>query len=303
MFAASRRVAVLGGTSQVARFLVPRLTAGGRRVTVYSRAQPQWMFDAPVRKVTLETLADRIAADGGPATLFWLPPILLLPPWLDSLYDAGVVRIVAFGTTAMFYKAESHSPIDRDFARRTAEAEAALGDAGRRRGLVWTVLRPTMTYGCGQDDNVTNIARFARRFRCFPLAGRAAGLRQPVHADDLAAACVAVEDRPVTSGRAYNLSGGETLTYADLVARVFRALGQIPVLLPLPAGILTVVLAGLRRMPKYRGLSPDMVVRMQRDLCFDHAEARRDFGYAPGPFRLDGEALGVARFATDRREP
>lgn len=285
---------MLGGTSQVARFLVPRLTAGGRWVTVYSRAQPPWTFDAPVRQVTLETLAERIAADGGPVTLYWLPPILLLPTWLDTLCDAGVVRIVAFGTTAMFYKADSPSPIDRDFAHRTADAEAALDDAGRRCGLAWTVLRPTMTYGCGQDDNVTNIARFARRFRCFPLAGRAAGLRQPVHADDLAAACVAVEDQPVTFGRAYNLSGGETLTYADLVARVFRALGQAPLLLPLPTTILTTVLAGLRRMPRYRGLSPDMIARMQRDLCFDHADACRDFGYAPGRFRLDAEALGLA---------
>jgi hypothetical protein len=30
---------------------------------------------------------------------------------------------------------------------------------------------------------------------------------------------------------------------------------------------------------------------MNRDLVFDHSEAERDFGFAPGPFRLRGSDL------------
>lgn len=293
MTTASSAVAVVGGSSQVARFLVPRLVADGRQVTVLSRTPPPWAFSAQVRCVPLDAVPEALRSAGSPATVFWLPPILLLSPWLDALCDVGMSRLVAFGTTAMFYKAESPSPEDQDFARRTAEAEAGLESLGTRRSLSWTVLRPTMTYGCGRDDNVANIAGFVRRFRCFPIAGQAAGRRQPVHADDLAAACMAVVDNPRTSGRAYNVSGGETLSYRDVVSRVFRALGRSPVLLPVPVPLLSSAVSIARWSPRFRGLSPDMITRMQRDLCFDSEDARRDFGYAPGPFRLDAETLGL----------
>lgn len=286
-------IAVVGGSSQVARFLVPRLLAAGRSVTVHSRGTPPWDFGVPTARSALADLPGALAAGGRPSVLVWLPPLLLLPGVLPGLGTAGVRRLIAFGTTASTYKACSPSPEDREFARRTAEAEAALEAEGRATGMAWTILRPTMTYGCGHDDNVTNVSRMVRRFGCFPLAGRARGLRQPVHADDLAAACVAVLDAPVTHGRVYDLPGGETLSYRDMVARIVAATGRRTLLMPLPVAALSALIAVLRRSPQFRGLSPDMALRMQQDLCFDAAEARRDFGYSPGPFRLDAEALGL----------
>lgn len=286
-------VAVVGGSSQVARFLVPRLLAEGRPVTVYSRGTPPWDHGVPTVATGLAELPDLLAASVQTRVLVWLPPLLLLPEVLPGLGRAGIRRLVAFGTTASTYKALSPSPEDREFARRTAEAEAALEAAGRESGMAWTILRPTMTYGCGHDDNVTNVSRMVRKFGCFPLAGNARGLRQPVHADDLAAACVAVLEAQATHGKIYDLPGGETLSYRAMVARIGAAAGRRPLLLPLPVAALSALIAVLRRSPRFRGLSPDMALRMQQDLCFDCTEARRDFGYAPGPFRLDPEALGL----------
>jgi len=286
-------VAVVGGSSQVARFLVPRLLAEGRSVTVYSRGTPPWDYGVPTVATGLDDVPDLLAAKGQAGALFWLPPLLLLPDVLPRLGRAGIRRLIAFGTTASSYKARSPSPEDREFARKTAEAEAALQAAGRESGMAWTILRPTMTYGCGHDDNVTNVSRMVRKFGCFPLAGKARGLRQPVHADDLAAASVAVLEAPATHGKIYDLPGGETLSYRDMVARIGAAAGTRPLLLPLPVVALSALIAVLRRSPRFRGLSPDMALRMQQDLCFDCTEARRDFGYAPGPFRLDPEALGI----------
>lgn len=293
MTAETEHVALVGGSSQVARFVVPRLVRSGRRVDVYSRSPPPWQTSVPVDEVSLHEIPAKLQVAGRPAALIWLPPLLLLPPLLEALAEAGVRRIVAFGTTAMFYKALSPSVEDREFARRTQEAEAALEAAAVAYGLAWTVLRPTMTYGCARDDNVTKIANTVRKLRCFPLVGRACGLRQPVHADDLAAACVAVLDNPLTFGKAYSASGGETLSYREIVVRVFHALDRVPVLVSLPEPVLRGMIALLRRLPRYRGLSPDMAKRMQRDLCFDHVDAATDFGYSPRPFHLDAEALGL----------
>jgi nucleoside-diphosphate-sugar epimerase len=59
------------------------------------------------------------------------------------------------------------------------------------RQLVLTLLRPTLIYGCGLDQNISRLARIIRLCRCMLVAGQARGLRQPVHADDLAALAVA----------------------------------------------------------------------------------------------------------------
>lgn len=45
--------------------------------------------------------------------------------------------------------------------------------------------------------------------------------------------------------------------------------------------------------PRLRHLGPDMADRMNSDQCFDSAEARRDFGYAPRPFDAVAAVAGI----------
>ena len=88
----------------------------------------------------------------------------------------------------------------------------------------------------------------------------------------------------VSSKKAYNLRGGETLTYKEMVRRIFETLGRQPrfIRIPLTAFRLAVMLA--RQHPRFAHLTADMALRMQADLVFDHSDATRDFGYSPGNF-------------------
>lgn len=70
------------------------------------------------------------------------------------------------------------------------------------------------------------IVRFVRRWRFFPLMGQADGLRQPVHAEDVTTACVSALTMPAAANRTYNLSDGETLSYREMVCRVFATVGN-----------------------------------------------------------------------------
>jgi nucleoside-diphosphate-sugar epimerase len=150
----------------------------------------------------------------------------------------------------------------------------------------WVILRPTLIYGLGRDKNITEIARFIRRFGFFPLFGKADGQRQPIHAQDVAKACLAALRAPGAANRAYNLSGGETLPYRDMVVRVFAALGRPPRLLPLPLSAFRLAVALLRWLPRYRHWTAAMAERMNRDLVFDHAKATRDLAFKPRGFVL-----------------
>ncbi len=269
---ADRTVGVIGASSLVGDYLLPQLAAAGWAPVPWAR--------------------DR-AAGPGCAIAHW---ILLAPVWTVTdqfaLWQAcGARRVVALSSTSVESKAASADAAEQALVARLRVGEAALAAWCGRVGAEWVLLRPTLIYGGGRDRNVSDIARLVRRFGWFPLAGRGAGLRQPVHAADVAAACVAALSAPAAAGRTYALSGGETLSYRDMVARVFQALGRPPRLLSLPLWAVRALLALLRLLPRFRHWTPAMVTRMGADLVFDHAPAARDLGFAPRAFRPDGEDL------------
>jgi nucleoside-diphosphate-sugar epimerase len=163
-----------------------------------------------------------------------------------------------------------------------------------RHAIAWTVFRPTLVYGCGRDRNVTFIAKFVRRFGFFPLFSGGRGLRQPVHADDLAQACTQALDNRSTYGKAYILSGASTVTYREIVEAVFRELGKPVRTLDVPLPLFQAAIGIAKKLPRMRGLSTEMATRMGIDICFDHQEAATDFGFRPRPFRLDALAVVAA---------
>lgn len=273
-------VLVLGATSLVGRFAVPKLAASGRPVAAVSRRP-----GPPAASV------DWVVADlaGDPAPLpsarevLSLSPIWLLPPVLEALHGRGMTRLVAFSSTSRFTKARSPDAEERAVAERLAAAEAAVEAFCAARGVAWTILRPTLIYAEGLDRNVSRLAGLARRFGVLPLAGRGAGLRQPVHADDLAAAAVAALDRQAAFGRAYDLPGGETLTYRAMAERVFEGLGRTPRVVGLPPALWRAAFAVAA--PLLPGARAAMGERMEQDLAFDGADAARDLGWSPRAFR------------------
>jgi nucleoside-diphosphate-sugar epimerase len=232
-------------------------------------------------------------------TLVHAAPIWLLPPALPALADLGLRRLVAFSSTSRFTKSRSACRRERDLARRLAEGEEGVKSTARARGIAWTILRPTLIYGGGRDRNVSAIAGVVRFLGFVPVAGAAVGARQPVHADDLARAVLAVLENAATFGKSYDLPGGETLTYAEMVGRVARAIGRNPRLVCLPPAALRAAIGIARLLPGLGYLSPRMADRMNEDLRFDAGPACRDFGYAPRGF--DYHEPG--HVAEDRRQP
>jgi nucleoside-diphosphate-sugar epimerase len=207
------------------------------------------------------------------------------------LEACGARRVVALSSTSLFTKGDSPDSREQEIAEGLAAGEDALRTWGEARGVEWVILRPTLIYGRGRDRNIAEMARFMRRFGFFPLLGRAGGLRQPVYVGDVASACLAALSSAQAKNRAYNLSGGETLSYRDMAGRVFAALGRRPWLVTVPLRMFRWALAVMRLLPRYRHWSAAMAERMNRDLVFDHADAERDLGYAPRPFRLAVEDL------------
>ncbi len=272
-------VLVLGATSLIGGYLERELADAGVAYTQVSRTPP------PLDRCWLQAdLSDPDLAAKLPPThqVYSLSPIWLLPDALPALAAAGMKRLVAFSSTSVFTKAASADAAERLVANRLAEAERAVIVFCEDHGVAWTILRPTLIYDEWRDGNVSRLAGLIRRFGVLPVSGRGEGLRQPVHAQDLAAGAVAAAGAKAARNRAYDLPGGETLSYAEMAGRLFDSLNRRRRIVRLPAPLWAVAFAIAR--PLLPGATAAMGRRMEADLTFDGSPAARDFGWAPRPF-------------------
>jgi len=171
-------------------------------------------------------------------------------------------------------------------------------DRAIRSGIPWTILRPSMIYGPGDDRNISRLAAYLRRRRWFPVFGSGKARQQPVYVEDVVAGILAAAQRPGTVGRTYALAGAQVLTYDRLVDMVGAAVGVKPVKLHLPVFL---GLAGawcLERLGAQMGIDGEQIRRLQEDKAFSIEETRADLGYAPLTF-----AEGLARIYGREQNP
>lgn len=278
------RVIITGCTSLVGLFLLPELIRSGKVLSVVSRKPApknrmnksiyiSWHQCAPFsgKCVPKLPLAD---------TLIHLAPLWVLPGFLEDFSVSGGKRLIAFSSTSRFTKITSNNPVERNIAEKLIKAENDIISMCEESGIAWTIFRPTLIYGSGLDKNISFIMHFIRRYGFFPLPGKCEGLRQPVHADDLASASVSVIACKAAFNKSYNLTGGETISYRELVELIFSSLGRKKKIIQIPVSIFGLLVRILSCIPKYRYLNKEMLTRMDKDLCFDSSDAVRDFGYS-----------------------
>lgn len=224
----------------------------------------------------------------------WIVPenaivISLLPLWVLSRHInrlMGAQSLIAVSSTSRFSKSASDDPKERAIADQLTMAENIITAWAPRSHVAYTILRPTLIYDGHSDQNITKIASFIQRFGCFPVASPAKGLRQPIHAEDVAKAIMASLGNASTYYMALNIAGGEILTYRTMVERIFAALGKSPRIIPMPVALLEQPFKLLTKLGiiKETSFGFGAFRRMNEDLIFDSSEGSQLLNYAPRPF-------------------
>ncbi|TAN05462.1 MAG: NAD-dependent epimerase/dehydratase family protein [Rhodanobacteraceae bacterium] len=274
-------VLVCGASSQIGYFLLPELVHAGARVLALSRrpraATPgvAWLQGALPRPPEAVDVVESVCS---------FAPLEALAAWIDSGAATGLQRVVA--TSSMSAESKQASPVaaEREVSRRLRDGEAVLARACERRGIAGTVLRPTLIYGAARDRSLTPLARRAARWRVFGLP-TGTGLRQPVHAADVATAVLRALDG-AAAGHVIPIGGGERLPASEMFTRVRTSLpfATLPVVVPA-----WVVAAGTRMLPPLRG----PLARLSHDLIADNAELERLLDVHPRGFRPDRACWGL----------
>lgn len=282
-----KQVGVLGATSLAGECILRQLVHSSWHVHAFSRQtvthnHPQITW----RQINSPHTADFDSKDNSIPCWLCAAPIWVLPEYFDLLLTYGAQRVVVLSSTSRFTKEISSDSLEKKIVQRLIESEDKVQTWATAHRIDWIILRPTLIYGFGRDKNISEIAQVIRRFGFFPLFGSAQGLRQPIHVEDVALACCRALDTLNLANRSYNLTGGEVLSFREMVRRVFEAQNLPPRMFTVPLWLFKTALWGLKWLPRYRHWTPAMAERMNQDLKFDSSEAQRDFNLVPRSFKL-----------------
>jgi len=226
-------------------------------------------------------------------------PIWLLAPFLEQLARAhperlaGLRGLIACSSSSAITKRFAANRFDRELVARLSGAEEQLLATCRHLQVSCRILQPTLIYGQAGpygDRNLSRLLQMMRRLPCLPLPAQS-GLRQPIHASQLAAVALQLAQQLCGAGwdaslqERIALGGDTTLTYAAMIRSLQQAQPQGDSarrcrLLPLPNRLIfSLATPLLLRSPK----AFEAVLRMGANLS-GFTPAHQLLGREPQPF-------------------
>ncbi len=273
---------IIGASSMVGRYLLKRLAARGFSGLCLTRQKESTFCDIPSKfswRIISKSEDLKLPAS---AILFSLVPITELPGFIRR--TEGGNQVIALSTSSAVFNLGSPDPAERKLAKDVCRAEDEVRQICQGRGANWTIFRPTLIYDPGCDRNVSAIAAFVQRYGFFPIVWPGTGKRQPIHADDVAAAMVAALDLPGAWGKVFALPGSETLTYREMVRRICHSCGKRPLFIYLPLSLARIVFY-IWRLLSGAKYSVASLERMNMDLVYDPGRTQKALGLQFRPFR------------------
>jgi NADH dehydrogenase len=268
-------VAVVGGTGFLGRHVLPALGEAGWEARPLSR-RTGFSGLAPdvgaLRGASAVVNLAGIKREAGPQT-FRAIHVELVAKLVEAMKAAGVRRLIHVSVVAS-RPSDSQPYLDSKWQ----------GEEGvRRSGLDWTLLRPGVIYGEG-DDLLSHLSFMIRASPVFPIVGHGQATVMPVDAKDVARAVVRALERPESVGRSYDLVGPDRLTLRETVQRVARAEALPLALWPTPAWLLFAPVWAMEAFARHPLSTRAQLSMLREGLFGDPEPARRDLGLDPEPF-------------------
>jgi NADH dehydrogenase len=158
-------------------------------------------------------------------------------------------------------------------------------EAVRASALPWTIFRPSVIYGKG-DDFVSMLARMVEKLPVVPVIGEGRQRVQPVPVEQVAEGFRRALAKPETVKQTYEVGGPEAVSLVELIDAIGRALGHPRVRkIHLPIRLMQVVAAALQGIPSFP-LTTDQIRMLGVDNTCAPEPFFRTFGGTPIPLQV-----------------
>jgi nucleoside-diphosphate-sugar epimerase len=185
---------------------------------------------------------------------------------------ASTVKAVGEGNSVPWTEDAPSQPVD-PYGQSKLEAEEALGELTRSRGIETTVLRFPLVYGPEVKGNMLRLFSLVDRGIPLPF-GAVHNRRSMLYVGNLVAATRAALERPRPGFRTFFATDMRDLSLPELLRLVGEALGRPAKLLPVPPGLLRLLLPSAEAQ------------RLIGSLAVDASSLSRETGYRP-PFTVE----------------
>lgn len=294
------KVCVTGATGFVGREVVRQLRAGGHNVRVLARrpdasAARRLAGEGGVEWCRGDVLdeASLAGATEGSGAVIHLVGIIseVGRSTFENVHARGTENVVRAAQAAGVRRFVHMSSLGTrpDARSRYHTSKWAAEEFVRRSGLEWTIFRPSVIYGPG-DQFVNVLARMSRFSPVLPVMGCGTNKLQPVPVEAVAAAFVRALSEPRAVGQTYDLVGGEVFTFVELLDEILAVTGRRRFKLHLPMPLARALAAVLEFVyPRLLGRAPplnrDQLLMLEEDNVGNGREAVELFGLAIPQFR------------------
>jgi len=185
---------------------------------------------------------------------------------------AGVRHLIHISSVSVVYPNTTH------YSRSKRQAEDVVTAC---RKVPWTLVRPTLVYDRDGGLEFKLYADFVKRYPVVPLVAGGRARKSPVHVDDLLSGLLAMAGNPITFGKTYNLSGGETVTLRELAELMLARQGRSKPMPSIPASLCRVAARAWGALNRHPLLMEHTLAGLTQDADLDHSAATQDLGYQP----------------------
>ncbi|MER3480061.1 MAG: NADH(P)-binding protein [Meiothermus sp.] len=259
------KVSIIGGTGFVGSHLTRRLLQRGHQVQVLSRRA------GGSAGATRHIRGNAATGEGLAQAMSDAEAVIYLVAIIRERGDQTFRQAIVEGTRNTLEAARaagvrrylhvSALGAARGTGSRYFEAKAESEELVRASGLDWTIFRPSLIFGEG-DDFFGGVLRglvqggvqnglWYPPAPVIPLIGDGHFPFRPVWVGDVAEALVQALEKPHTIGQTYELVGPREYTFRELILRVRDGLGSRKPLLPIPIFLMDLAVPLLSRIPGF----------------------------------------------------
>lgn len=294
------KVCVTGATGFVGHEVIRQLHAAGhqpralvRRLDSHASQRLAGVFAVELhRGDVLDAAALEKAFSGAEAVIHLVGIISEVgQSTFENIHTRGTENVVRAATAAGARRFVHMSSLGTrpDAPSRYHTSKWAAEALVRGSGLDWTIFRPSVIYGPG-DQFVNVLARMSRFSPVLPVMGSGTNKLQPIPVEAVAAAFVRALTEPRAVGQTYDLVGSEVFTFVELLDEILAVTGRrrFKLHLPMPlaralAAMLELICSRLLRRPP--PLNREQLRMLEEDNVGDGTTAAELFALSVPSFR------------------